>query len=465
MSAFSRLLTGSALCAGLALAGCDSSEPNFDTPAPTPPADLQRFRVDVQNTAQPFGLIKSGVFNTPVGASAPGPIGPDGAYEFSFSAGPNVTPGSGMRLSLATMFIQSNDLFYAFPPDGLALYDAAGNARTGDVTAEIRLYDAGTEVNEEPGVGINQAPRQTGMDTGAAENGTVALVASTDVMGFSYPAAADVIRVTLAHDGSTQFTVRIENVSTPTTLATSEGPKPVPLSPGGWAAHVDAVSFYTVGGAAPAGIEEIAEDGDPGALAAALTPLTGVTVPLSPGVVAVHSSAVDFFTIGSAASAGIEGIAEDGSPAAAVAGLSGVAGVRSVTAFNTPVGASAPAPIGPGGSYSVEIEAAPGDRLSLATMYIQSNDWLLAPDPAGLALFAADGAPLSGDVSAQIKLWDAGSEADEEPGVGLNQAPRQSGPDTGADENGLLTEIDDSAAGFAYPSAGDVIRVTVTPIN
>ena len=463
MTPLSRLLTGAALVAGLALAGCDSSDDNFDTPpAPTPvPEALQRFRVDIENTATGFGLLKSGVFDMPVGASGPAPIGPGGAYEFSFTAGPNVTPNSGMRLSFATMFIQSNDLFYAFRPDGLALYDAAGNARTGDVTGEVFLYDAGTEVNEEPGVGPNQAPNQMEADEGEDENGTVALVDGTDEAGFGYPATEDVIRVTLAHDGETQFTVRIENVSTASTLATSEGPKPVPLSPGGWAVHVDAVDFYTLGEAAPAGIEEIAEDGNPGPLAAAVTPLTGVTVPLSPGAVAVHAGSVDFFEVGAAASAGIEGIAEDGDPGAAVAGLSGVAGVRSIAAFNTPVGAGAPAPIGPGGRYQVEIEAAPGERLSLATMYIQSNDWLLAPNPDGIALFDASGDPISGDVSAQVRLWDAGTEADEEPGVGLNQAPRQSGPDTGDAEGGVIREIGSGA----FPSVADVIRVTVTPID
>jgi hypothetical protein len=455
----SRLLTTSALAAGLALAGCDSDS-TFDTPDPAPQA-LQRFQVEITNTATGFGILKSGAFDTPVGASAPGPIGPGGAYAFSFTAGPNVTPGSGMRLSLATMFIQSNDLFYAFPPDGLALYDDDGNARVGDVTGELFLYDAGTEVNEEPGVGPNQAPRQSGPDTGAAENGNVVLVDGTDSIGFSYPDAEDVIRVTLAHDGDTEFTVRIENVSDASTLPIPGGAVPVPLSPGGWAVHVDAVDFYTLGSAAPAGIEEIAEDGDASVLAAAVTPMTGVTVPLSPGAAAVHSSAVDFFEVGAAASDGIEGIAEDGDPSAAVAGLAGVSGIRSVEAFNTPVGASAPAPIGPGGRYRFEVEAAPGERLSLATMYVQSNDWLLAPNPDGIALFDASGRPISGDVSDQILLWDAGTEADEEPGVGLNQAPRQSGPDTGEAEGGVIREISSGA----FPPASEVIRVTVTPVD
>ena len=46
------------------------------------------------------GVIGSGVFNTPVGANSPGPIGPGGTFEFTVSA----TPGT--RLSFAMMFGQ-----------------------------------------------------------------------------------------------------------------------------------------------------------------------------------------------------------------------------------------------------------------------------------------------------------------------------------------------------------------------
>ena len=126
----------------------------------------------------PAGLISSlenmhhasmlhGVYNTPVGAMGPGPIGPGGTYEFSFSASPK------MKLYMALMFGQSNDLFYAPDADGIVLFDAKGNALSGDVTDKLVLWDAGTEVNEEVGIGPNQAPRQKMANTGPAENGVV----------------------------------------------------------------------------------------------------------------------------------------------------------------------------------------------------------------------------------------------------------------------------------------------------
>ena len=107
-----------------------------------------------------------GVFNMPVGANQPGPIGPGGAYEFSFSAKP------GMRLSLAMMFGQSNDWFYAPKRQGIDLFNN-GKPLSGDITGELMLFDAGTEVDEEPGVGPNQGARQKSIDAGAPENGKV----------------------------------------------------------------------------------------------------------------------------------------------------------------------------------------------------------------------------------------------------------------------------------------------------
>ena len=79
--------------------------------------------------------------------------------------------------------------------------------------------------------------------------------------------------------------------------------------------------------------------------------------------------------------------------------------------------------------------AVPGYKLTFATMYMQSNDWSFAPGADGIELFDADGEPLVGDVTSSVYLWDAGTEADQTPGEGADQAPRQSGPNTGDDDN------------------------------
>ncbi len=136
--------------------------------------------------ATKVGSIYLGIFNTPVGEEKPGPLLPGGSYEFSFKA------EEGMRLNLIAMFGQSNDLFYA-PKSAVELFDKAGNPLNGDITSTLLLWDAGTEINQAPGIGDEQAPRQKMANAGKAEKGVVGLVKD----GFSYPETKKVLRVTI----------------------------------------------------------------------------------------------------------------------------------------------------------------------------------------------------------------------------------------------------------------------------
>ena len=61
-----------------------------------------------------------------------------------------------------------------------------------------------------------------------------------------------------------------------------------------------------------------------------------------------------------------------------------------------------------------------------------------------------------------VLLWDAGTEVNELPGIGPNQAPRQAGADTGDTENGAVRQVND---GYGYPDVDQVIRITLTPIS
>lgn len=412
------------------------------------------FEVMVENVSAAYDFPASGAFDTPLGATGPGPLFPGDAYEFSFSAPP------GAYLSVATMMVQSNDFFFAPDGMGIALWDGAGAQVTGDLTSDLELWDAGTEADQEPGLGDDQAPRQAGPDTGADDpDATVRLAA--DTYG-NLPAIADVIELTLTSTGPTSWTARIENVSTSTTLSTSDGGMhPVPLSPGVFVVHTTADPLFTVGVAdAGDGLEAIAEDGAAAGLAGALSARTGITGVLSPGAWAVHSVPSVLFMAGEPdAGLGLEAIAEDGDPSGLAGALPGVTGVTSAGAFDTPVGAGGPAPIMPGGSYTFSVTARNGDRLSLATMYVQSNDLFYAPGEAGIDLFPG-GTAVSGDVTGMLLLWDAGTEVNEKPGVGLYQAPRQPGPDMGMDENGDVRQVDD---GYMYGAVDSRIRVTITP--
>jgi hypothetical protein len=129
-------------------------------------------------------------------------------------------------------------------------------------------------------------------------------------------------------------------------------------------------------------------------------------------------------------------------------------------AFLVPVGGTMPAPIKPGQSYEFSIAARPGERLFLTMMMGQSNDWFYAP-ANGIALFDASGKAAGGDVSATMKLYDAGTEADEEIGIGPSQGPRQPHARFGPDDPNPIVRLVTTDARFVDPTKH--LRVTVTP--
>lgn len=405
------------------------------------------FTVLVENVSEAKSYFQTGVFNTPVGDSAPGAATPGKSYQFSFDA------GIGHYLSFSTMFVQSNDLFYAPADTGIQLFDSNGMPLTGDITSQIMLWDAGTEVNQEPGVGMDQPPRQSAPDTGMAENGTIKMI--SEVMdGYTYPAVSEAITVTLAYNGDNNFTLTIENISSGSAVET-------PLAPGVWLVHDANGQLFQSGSMASMGMERIAEDGDPTAMNENLSKDTGYFSPFAPGVFAVTPAGeMPLFGMGTAdLGEGLESLAEDGDPSSLATALMSKSSVTESGAFNTPDGASAPGPLLPGNSYSFEITASEGDNLSFATMLVQSNDLFFSFGDTGIALFN-NGTPVSGDMTTNVSLWDAGTETNELPGAGSNQPLRQTGTNTGEKENGVVQIVNDN---YIYPATNTMIRVTITP--
>ncbi len=416
------------------------------------------FTVTIENISG-IGLFENtGVAAVPVGDDSAGPALPGGAYEFVIQA------EAGDTLTFATMLAQSNDLFFAPDEAGIALFDGDGKAISGDVTEHVALWDAGTEVNQPIGQGDEQAPRQAGPNTGADEMGVVQLVSDLDD-GLAYPAASDIIAVSLHAGEMGQFTVRIENVSGNSMFATL-------ITPVVWLVEARDMmmdegmmrsgALFTSGRPDFGyGLEALAEDGDP----ATLTEVMGggdFATPLAPVVWALHEDMMGvgvFFTTGEADRGdGLEALAEDGDPAALADSLGDIRhGAQAV-----PDGADGPGPAFPGGSYSFSFEASAGDRLSFATMFVQSNDLFFGPDENGIALFDEMGHPIQGRITRHIDLWDAGTEVNQEPGVGADQAPRQAGPNTGADEMGLVQLVADSGDGYTYSPVAALVRVTIS---
>lgn len=378
----------------------DGAAPLFDLDQPDRGEGLEAIAEDgnpammAESLAGRDGVFFSGAFTTPEGEAGPAPLFPGQAYEFKIKA---TSPAD--RFTLATMLVQTNDIFVGPGANGIALFDADGNPIYGDITALNPFWDAGTEINEAPGMGPNHAPRQPAADTGPAEGVVSAFTNTTRGM----PLADGVIAVELTENNG-EFNFIITNIS------------------------ADGGSMVT---------------------------------PLSPLVYVIHNDAVSLFDVGAPASPGIEAVAEDGNAPVLVDELTGVAGIGMVNA--------AGAPIGPGGAFNFSVtptEAYP--YLSLATMVVESNDAFLAFGPEGIKLLDENGDPRSvdailADFHREMVIWDAGTEANEVPGVGPNQVLRQAAANTGAaDPTPGVRLYRDATNDLAGPNAGGFGEIIVT---
>jgi len=201
---------------------------------------------------------------------------------------------------------------------------------------------------------------------------------------------------------------------------------------------------------------------------------------VTPGAYAVHEGENPIYDLGESASIGLEALAEAGPPT----GFEGEDGLVDELDASTDVhrsGAYTPAetvadpndptgevpgapPIAPGGAFEFEVDVAPGQRLSFASMFVPSNDVFVSTDEAGIALWPEDGEPVDGDITDAAALFDAGTEPNAEPpGTGPDQAPAQDAPDQGADEGGTVRRLSEVDDGHEYPAVEDVVQVTVTP--
>ncbi len=427
-----------------------------------PPTPTTTFNVTVSNVTNYLNAI---VFNTPDGATDPGPIpAVNGSYSVQFKAVP------GTKLSFATMSAATNDWFYAPVASGISLFEN-GSAVTGDITSQVYLWDSGTE-EEDP---ATIATEPDGGTAGDPDDDTSVRIIQTDVTAY--------FRAELAYDGNTRyFTLTMTN------LAGSMASTPIILTPGLVVLHAQPNALFTTGEAdRGVGLEGIAEAGNPmelynwfhetGTGGAPLRLSSSLTV-FSPGIAYAFNSATDpFFTQGESVkpNSGLEELSEDGNNQIAFDYLNGL---------NIPVARSLEtAPIGPGESlnFTLEVPQGEGYKLGFNTMFVQSNDWFLSFNNNGVALFDGNGTAFSGtSESDEAYLFDSGTEVDEEVGFGANQAPRQSGPNSGAADSNTtirrVSEIDDvqfgkgtisSGPGVVYlqdPRGGyNIIRVDIQP--
>jgi hypothetical protein len=191
-----------------------------------------------------------------------------------------------------------------------------------------------------------------------------------------------------------------------------------------------------------------------------LTAQDGTRYPfaVSPGIYVVTKNNNDFFKAGKRASSALESQAEDGDPSLFSDQLTSAVGSSNMGIFNKPVGSEMPSPLLPGGVFEFNFTAAVGAKLNLVAMFGQSNDLFYAPEKA-ISLFDTKGGPVTGDLTQYFQLWDAGTEVNQAPGIGPDQAPRQKAKNTGPAEKGAVHLVHD---GFTYPVTKDVLRITIT---
>jgi len=423
---------------------------------------VEKFTVTLENVAESKAYTSTGIFDTPVGDTTAGPATPGKTYKFTVDA------GRKQKLFFATMLAATNDLFFAPAGGGIPLYLDNGAPVSADVTSQIYLWDAGTELNEEPFVGPNTVTNQGTANTGPADtNNKVRKIGSvTEGFVFAYPPVSSLIKVTVTHTTGTLFDVTIDDLSTAVLTTGDLVNHPAPISPGVWAVSSSANALFTEQAPLPAhGLESLAEDGKPVTLATYLATNAGITYPVSPGAWLLHKSGTKpLFTAGTAdLGKGLEALAEDGNVTALGSNLASLDGYLSGQVYDTPVGATTPGPITPGSKYQFTFDASPGDSLSFASMLAATNDVFIAPKDSGIPLFDEDGVALTGNVSDQLYLWDAGTEGNEEPAIGLNTVTNQLTANTGTPGEGkvqLLSAVTTDT--YPYPSAQSILKVTIT---
>ena len=199
-------------------------------------------------------------------------------------------------------------------------------------------------------------------------------------------------------------------------------------------------------------------DGDRSGGEAQIQALTGITHLAGAGFAGVALDGAKLVVLGEAdRGEGLEALAEDGNPLRLLEGE----GFSNSAVFGDQEGGGYD-PLAPGAVTTLEIEASPGEHLFFASMLVQTNDLFIGSPPQGIPLFAGS-TPVEGEIVGSLVLYDAGTEANQAPGLGPDQAPRQAAPNTGApDETVELREVDDD---YTYPAPDAVLSVRLAPMK
>jgi len=383
-------------------------------------APVGTYTVTVENISTPFSYFEAGAVFIPEGKTEAGPALQGESFKFSFHAGPN------HKLSFATMYGWSNDGFYAPDGNGISLYSGETPV-TGDITSQIMLWDAGTEMNQMPGAG--------NLHDGANTEEAVQLMSAVGD-GYDYGTVGSNLTVSLEYNGNSMFTVTVNNLIGSTT----------PISPVAWVVHSTVDPLFESGTPDYGnGLEMLAETGNAAPLGDYLAMNSGYVSPVAPMLWVLHDiNDYPVFKEGSSDyGIGLETLAETGNPEPLYESLL-AAGYE--TGFQATRTDGSGGPLFPGQKYVFTIQGRVGQSLSIASMLGASNDIFFSTGDKGIIL--SNGVSEK-NLTKFIELYDAGTEVNEYPGA-QTQA--------NTEENGVVRVLDD---GLPWPEAFQVIRVTI----
>lgn len=404
---------------------------------------LERLAEDGTTGPRIAAALGSGGVNEAV-ATPGGPLAPGESRTISLRADSlnNLT----QFLSFASMVIPSNDAFIGNDnPQEIRLFDANGELieRVGAGAYFITgddVYDAGTEVNDE--IPANTAAlAQAAPNTGVTENGVIA-----QHPGFQGSARlGGAVGNILTARPNADFTDGNPNIAS--IEITSNDGNDILIGGSGNDTIVGGDGNDTlIGGFGDDDLQ--GGDGDDtlvggGQIEITVTNLqTADGALLTPFFLATTDGVYDFFDVGSAASASLESLAEDGATGGRITAALNSGGVNEAVA--TPGG-----PLAPGDSRTVTFYATSTNNLtrylSFASMVIPSNDAFIGNDsPLEIDLFDAAGNLIQrvGDGAFVITgddVYDAGTEVNDE--IPANTAAlAQAAPNTGVTENGVIAQ-------------------------
>lgn len=371
--------------------------------------------ISFANVLEPKDFVESGTFVGMGSAEVNAPVVlPGQSISFTFHA------GKGQALMFATMYGASKDWFFAPENPGIKLYDDNGIAMTGDVSAQIKLWDNGTKM---------------GM-TDEKEDANIMMVPEVD--------ASKLMKLELNYKASSsEFKLTITNTSGGTMNET-------PFSPGVWSISnvfggklLNGMPFYEAGKKSNAEITAIAQMGNNEPLGKKISANTSIITGISPAVVVVYTGDVNpIYELGKKdAGMGLKNLAQMGDGSVLKASLEKMTNVKKVYIAGN-------APIAPGEETEVQFEATENDHIAYATMFGYSNDWFYAND-------AVISAKFKGDVTGQTALFDDGTAVSQYPGAGNAQGLFTGKPEM---ETLPIMKVDDT---FPIPAINKVIKVTI----